>query len=121
MRSLVVAMLLAGAFLVTVDRAQAAMLTFSARPSATSYLDVADQQMTISDYGVPAEALSSEESTVSGAHVLKLHATPARNGKLLMMINLGEKVMTDGKTYGEWSHVKYKDSDGWVLTKFLKQ
>ncbi|MGZ7030240.1 MAG: SH3 domain-containing protein [Terriglobales bacterium] len=49
-----------------------------------------------------------------------MRATPARNGKLLMMINLGEKVMTDGKTYGEWSHVKYKDSDGWVLTKFLK-
>ena len=121
MRSLVVAMLLAGAFLVTVDRAQAAVLTFSARPSTTSYLDVADQQMTIGDYGVPAEFLASEESTVSGAHVINLRVTPARNGKLLMKINLGEKVMTDGKTYGEWSHVKYKDSDGWVLTKFLKQ
>ena len=121
MRSLVVAMLLAGAFLVTVGRAQAAVLTFSARPSTTSYLDVADQQMTISDYGVPAEVLASEESTVDGAHVINLRVTPARNGRLLLKINLGEKVMTDGKTYGEWSHVKYKDSDGWVLTKFLKQ
>ena len=120
MRSLVVATLLAGAFLVTADRAQAAMLTFSAQPSGTSYLDVAEQQMTISDYGVPAEFLASEESTVSGAHVINLRATPARNGKLLMKINLGEKVMTDGKTYGEWTHVKYENSDGWVLTKFLK-
>jgi hypothetical protein len=72
-----VAVLLVGAFLVTVDRAHAAVLTFSARPSATSYLDVADQQMTISDYGVTADLLASEESTVSGAHVINLRATPA--------------------------------------------
>ena len=78
------------------------------------------QQMTVSDYGVTADLLASEESTVSGAHLVNLRATPARNGKLLMKVNLGEKVMTDGKTYGEWTHVKYKNSDGWVLTKFLK-
>ena len=120
MRSLVVATLLGGAFLVTVDCAQAAMLTFSGQPSAASYIDVAEQQMTISDYGVPAELLASEESTVSGASVVNLRATPARNGRLLMKINLGEKVTTDGKTYGEWTHVMYKNSDGWVLTKFLK-
>ena len=120
MRSLVVATLLWGAFLVTVDRAQAAMLTFSGQPSATSYIDVAEQQMTISDYGVPADVSAGEESTVSGASVVNLRATPARNGRLLIKINLGEKVTTDGKTYGEWTHVIYKNSDGWVLTKFLK-
>ena len=120
MRSLVVATLLGGAFLVTVDGARAAMLSFSGQPSATSYIDVAEQQMTISDYGVPADVSASEESTVSGAYVVNLRATPARNGRLLMKINLGEKVTTDGKTYGEWTHVMYKNSDGWVLTKFLK-
>ena len=120
MRSLVVATLLGGAFLVMVDCAQAAMLTFSGQPSATSYIDVAEQQMTISDYGVPADVSASEESTVSGASVVSLRVTPARNGRLLMKINLGEKVTTDGKTYGEWTHVMYKNSDGWVLTKFLK-
>jgi len=120
MRSLLVTTLVGGVFLVTVDRAPAAMLSFTAHPAATNYLEVADQQMTISDYGVPAELLASEESTVSGAHLVNLRATPARNGKLLMKINLGEKVTTDGKTYGEWTHVLYKNSDGWVLTKFLK-
>ena len=122
MRLLIVAALLLGnVFLVMEDRAQAAMLTFSAQPSATSYLDIADQQMTISDYGVPAEVLASEEATVSGVHLVVLRATPARNGRPLMKINLGEKVKTDGKTYGEWTHVMYKNSDGWMLTKLLKK
>ena len=120
MRSLVVAVLLAGAFLVTVDRAPAAVLTFSAQPPATGYLDIAEQQMTIRDYGVPAELKASEESTASGGYLVKLRAKPARNGRVLMQINQGEKVMTDGKTYGDWTHVMYKNSDGWVLTKFLK-
>jgi uncharacterized protein YgiM (DUF1202 family) len=120
MRSLVVAALLAGAFVATVDHAQAERLTFPVQPPATGYLDVAEQQMTITDYGVPAELKASEESTVSGASVVNLRATPARNGRLLMKVNLGEKVTTDGKTYGEWTHVMYKNSDGWVLTKFLK-
>ena len=75
MRSLVVAALLGGAFLVTVDRVQAAMLTFSGQPSATSYIDVAEQQMTISDYGVPADVSASEESTVSGASVVRYFET----------------------------------------------
>jgi hypothetical protein len=44
------------------------------------------------------------------ASVVNLRATPARNGRLLMKINLGEKVTTDGKTYGEWTHVMYKNS-----------
>ena len=121
MRLLIVAALLGSVFLVMEDRAQAAMLTFSAQPSATSYLDIADQQMTISDYGVPAEVLASEEATVSGVHLVVLRATPARNGRPLMKINLGEKVRTDGKTYGEWTHVMYKNSDGWMLTKLLKK
>jgi uncharacterized protein YgiM (DUF1202 family) len=120
MRLLLVATLLGGALLITVDRAQAAMLTFSAQPPATGYLDIAEQQMIISDYGVPAELKASEESTASGAYLVKLRATPARNGRVLMQINQGEKVMTDGKTYGDWTHVMYKNSDGWVLTKFLK-
>ena len=121
MRLLIVAALLGNVFLVMEDRAQAAMLTFSAQPSATSYLDIADQQMTISDYGVPAEVLASDESTVSGVHLVVLRATPERNGRPLTKINLGEKVRTDGKTYGEWTHVMYKNSSGWVLTKLLKK
>ena len=121
MRLLIVAALLGNVFLVMEDRAQAAMLTFSAQPSATSYLDIADQQMTISDYGVPAEVSASEEATVSGVHLVVLRATPERNGRPLTKINLGEKVRTDGKTYGEWTHVMYKNSSGWVLTKLLKK
>ena len=121
MRLLIVAALLGNVFLVMEDRAQAAMLTFSAQPSKTSYLDIADQQMTISDYGVPAEVLASEEATVSGVHLVVLRATPERNGRPLTKINLGEKVRTDGKTYGEWTHVMYKNSNGWILTRLLKK
>ena len=80
MRLLIVAALLGNVFLVMEDRAQAAMLTFSGQPSATSYIDVAEQQMTISDYGVPADVSASEESTVSGASVVNLRATPATAG-----------------------------------------
>ena len=50
---------------------------------------------------------------MSGAHVINLRVTPARNGKLLMKINLGEKVMTDGKTYGEWSRRQVREL-GWM-------
>jgi hypothetical protein len=121
MRLLIVAALLGNVFLVMEDRAQAAMLTFSAQPSKTSYLDIADQQMTISDYGVPAEVSASDEATVSGVHLVVLRATPERNGRPLMKINLGEKVRTDGKTYGEWTHVMYKNSNGWILTRLLKR
>jgi hypothetical protein len=77
----------------------------------------------------PWEASCSAESpietilkrTLSGVHLVVLRATPESNGRPLMKINLGEKVRTDGKTYGEWTHVMYKNSNGWILTRLLKK
>ncbi len=101
MRSLLVAVIAGGAVLATVGAGHAGALGIP-RPSLPSpYVSIADQEMTVMGTAV------------------NLRSKPSTAGKVLAKLNNGAKVMVVG-TSGSWTHVKYKNLDGYVSSRYLK-
>ena len=100
MRAVVTAIII-GAGAVLAGSAQAGLIAVPVRPSRSLYQTVADQVMTVV------------------GNAVNLRAQPNTKAAVLTKLNKGATVTAVG-TSGSWTHVKYKNLDGYISTRFLK-